>query len=177
MPLFAMTSALLSVALAGGDFKVSSPIEGGGLTVRQEFDGFGCSGENVSPPIRWSGVPEGAKSLALLVHDPDAPTGGAGWWHWSVVDIPVSADGLPEGATADAGLPAGARLGPTDFGRPGWGGPCPPEGHGRHRYVFTLYALGVDHLEFPEGATTSLIGFLVNANAIATARFEVPYQR
>jgi Raf kinase inhibitor-like YbhB/YbcL family protein len=97
----------------------------------QVFQGFGCTGQNISPAITWSGAPKGTKSFALLVHDPDAPTGGAGWWHWVVTNIPADAKELPKGAgKADgSGLPKGAAQISTDFGGPGWGGPCPPVGY------------------------------------------------
>jgi Raf kinase inhibitor-like YbhB/YbcL family protein len=170
-------SLLMSVALASGPFNVTSPVTASGMGDRQVFNGFGCTGENQSPAIEWSGLPVGTKSLALMVHDPDAPTGGAGWWHWVVYDIPATETALPEGVTTTAGLPAGAKQGPTDFGRPGWGGPCPPEGHGSHRYVFTLYALGSEVLQVPEGATASMIGYLAQHGALGTANFEVSYGR
>src|SRR5690606_41909088 len=94
---------------------------------RHVSDGFGCKGENGAPALAWSAPPDGTKSFALLVHDPDAPTGGAGWWHWVVYNVPARAPGLPRGAGAaeGAGLPAGAVQHRTDFGAPGWGGPCP----------------------------------------------------
>jgi Raf kinase inhibitor-like YbhB/YbcL family protein len=174
---FALASLLLSAAWADDTFAVTSPVVDGGITSQHVFAGFGCEGQNQSPAIRWSGAPDGTRSFALLVHDPDAPTGGAGWWHWSVYDIPATATGLPGGVTAAAGLPDGARQGPTDFGRPGWGGPCPPAGHGDHRYIFSLYALGVAKLEVPDGASASLIGFLVNQQALGTASFQVKYAR
>jgi Raf kinase inhibitor-like YbhB/YbcL family protein len=107
------------------------------------------------------------------VHDPDAPTGGAGFWHWAVVDIPATATGLAQGAGDADGteLPAGSRQLRSDYGEPCWGGPCPPEGHGPHRYVFTVYALKVERLDLPAGATTSLAGFVINANTLARASF------
>lgn len=146
---------------------------------RHVFDGFGCKGGNVSPALAWSSPPEGTKSFALLVHDPDAPTGGAGWWHWVVYNLPASANGLAQGAgSADgARLPAGAVQHRTDFGPPGWGGPCPPVGDQPHRYVFTLHALKVEKLEIPEGATASLVGFMVNANSIGKASLTARYGR
>ncbi len=173
----AFLGALFATAHADSSFVVSSPVVDTGLGPRHVFNGFGCSGENQSPAITWSGIPEGTKSLALMVHDPDAPTGGAGWWHWTVFDIPAAATGLPEGTTAAAGLPVGARQGATDFGRPGWGGPCPPEGDGAHRYIFTLYALGTETLAVPDGASASLLGFLVNQQSVGSASFELRYQR
>jgi Raf kinase inhibitor-like YbhB/YbcL family protein len=98
-----------------------------------------CEGKDVSPALEWSGLPAGAKSLALVVDDPDAPDPEAPrmtWVHWVVHDIPPGATGLAEGVKA---LPAGARQGLNDWRRTGYGGPCPPIG--RHRYSFRLYAL------------------------------------
>jgi len=137
------------------------------------FSGFGCTGENKSPALAWKDAPKETKSYALLVHDPDAPTGGAGWWHWLVIDIPPTVASLSTGQAA----PEGSREIKTDFGAPGWGGPCPPEGHGDHHYNFTLHALSVDKLEIPDGATASLVGYMVNANSIAKATFTATYKR
>lgn len=95
-----------------------------------------CDGRDLSPALAWSGVPAQAKSLALVVDDPDAPSGT--WVHWVLYDIPPSTTGLGEGAGAGA-LPAGTRQGRSDFKRTAYGGPCPPSGS--HRYFFKLYAL------------------------------------
>lgn len=97
-----------------------------------------CEGDDVSPPLAWTDVPSGAKSLALIVDDPDAPDPAAPqrtWVHWVVVDLPPDSDGLPGGGA----LPTGARDGLNDWKRAGYGGPCPPIG--RHRYFFKLHAL------------------------------------
>lgn len=160
--------------LGSDDIKAAAPI-----AEEQVFQGFGCSGKNISPALKWSGAPKGTKSFALLVHDPDAPTGGAGWWHWVVTNIPADATQLPKGAgKADgSGLPKGAAQIATDFGGPGWGGPCPPVGDKPHRYNFTLHALKVDKLELPAGATASLAGFMVNANSIGKATLTGKYGR
>jgi hypothetical protein len=99
---------------------------------------FTCEGDDVSPPLAWSAPPDGTKSLALVVDDPDAPDPAAPkrtWVHWVVYDLPPSAGELAEGAA----LPAGARAGKSDFNSQRWRGPCPPIG--RHRYFFKLYAL------------------------------------
>lgn len=143
------------------------------------FQGFGCKGGNVSPALSWSGAPAGTQSFALLVHDPDAPTGGSGWWHWVVYDIPASASDIAQGAgTADgAALPKGAKQGVTDFGAAGWGGPCPPVGDAKHHYHFTLHALKVAKLDIPAGATAALIGYMVNANSLGKAEFTGLYGR
>lgn len=102
-----------------------------------------CDGVNTSPPLAWTGVPAGAKSLALIVDDPDAPDPAAPqttWVHWVLYNVPPDAYGLPEDA-ASGGLPPGALQGVNDWHRTGYGGPCPPIG--RHRYFFKLYALGI----------------------------------
>jgi hypothetical protein len=102
---------------------------------------YTCKGRDISPPLAWSDVPAGAKSLALIVDDPDAPDPAAPtltWVHWVLYGIPASATGLAE-AVRSAALPPGTREGMNDFGRTAYGGPCPPIG--RHRYFFKLYAL------------------------------------
>ena len=147
------------------DFKLNGTIQ-----MEQVFGGFGCTGKNISPALAWSGAPAGAKSFALLVHDPDAPTGGAGWWHWLVVNIPATAAALEKdaGKADGSNLPAGAVQVSTDFGSPGWGGPCPPVGDKPHHYVFTLYALKTERLDV-SGASASLVGYMVNGNSIGKA--------
>ncbi len=100
-----------------------------------------CDGSDVSPALTWSGIPKGAKCLALIVDDPDAPDPAAPkrtWVHWVLYNIPLDAGGLSEGV-ATTGLPAGTLEGTNDWRRTGYGGPCPPIG--RHRYFFKLYAL------------------------------------
>ncbi len=160
--------------LSSPDIKVNEPIP-----AAQVFNGFGCTGQNISPALNWKNAPAGTKSFAVMVHDPDAPTGGAGFWHWVVLNLPASTAGLPRGAgTADGkGLPAGAKQISTDFGNPGWGGPCPPQGSEPHMYYFTVYALKVDKLDLPANATASLAGFMINANAIDKAVITAFYSR
>ncbi len=100
-----------------------------------------CDGDDTSPALSWSGIPEGTQSLVLISDDPDAPDPKAPkmvWVHWVLYDIPGSTSGLPEGV-AQVDLPAGTREGLNDWKRTGYGGPCPPIG--RHRYFFKLYAL------------------------------------
>lgn len=139
---------------------------------RFEFSGFGCSGKNQSPQLSWSGAPREAKSFAVTVYDPDAPT-GSGWWHWLVLNIPASTSSLPPdaGAQGNLKLPAGAVQVRNDYGVPAWGGICPPPGARPHRYVFTVHALKTPAIELPDGATAALAGFMINANTIAKAAF------
>jgi Raf kinase inhibitor-like YbhB/YbcL family protein len=102
---------------------------------------YTCEGDDRSPALSWSGVPAAARSLALIADDPDAPDPAAPrmtYVHWVLANLPATTTGLPEGVTA-AALPPGTKVGVNDFGRPGYGGPCPPIG--RHRYFFKLYAL------------------------------------
>ena len=102
---------------------------------------YTCEGADISPPLSWSGVPEGARSLVLIVDDPDAPDPKAPkttWVHWVLYNLPPTAQGLPEAVVPD-GFPAGTLEGKNDWGRTGYGGPCPPIG--RHRYFHKLYAI------------------------------------
>ena len=134
---------------------------------------YTCEGNDVSPPLAWSGVPPGTKSLALIVDDPDAPDPAQPrmtWVHWVLYDIPPTANGLPE-AVATAALPSGTREGLNDWGRTGYGGPCPPIG--RHRYFHKLYALdtALQNLNKPKKAAleTAMQGhILAEASLIGT---------
>ena len=104
---------------------------------------YTCEGRDISPPLAWSGVPPGTKSIVLIVDDPDAPDPAAPkmtWVHWVLYNIPATASGLPE-AVEPAALPPGTCEGRNDWGRTGYGGPCPPVG--RHRYMHKLYALDI----------------------------------
>ena len=178
-----LISALLfcaaTLAHAAG-FTLASPTlkAGATLTDAQVFKGFGCDGKNISPALTWSGAPQGTKSFALTLYDPDAPT-GSGWWHWVVYNIPASATGLPEGAGAADGtaLPAGAMQGRSDFGSAAFGGACPPQGDKPHRYIFTLYALKTDKIDVPADASAALIGFMVHANQLGKATLQTKYGR
>lgn len=174
-----MLLAAGSLAHAAGFSLTSSEIKAGGTLPKSfEFNGFGCSGENKSPSLKWSGAPAGTKSFAVTVYDPDAPT-GSGWWHWVVVNIPPNVTDLPSNAGAVGGtnLPAGASNVRVDFGFAGWGGTCPPQGDKPHRYVFTVYALKTDKLDIPADATAALAGFMINANKLGKASFTAKYGR
>jgi Raf kinase inhibitor-like YbhB/YbcL family protein len=142
------------------------------------FNGFGCSGKNISPRLKWTDAPKETKSFALTVYDPDAPT-GSGWWHWSLVNIPASYKSLPldfgradQFKTKDDILQIR-----NDFGAHKFGGPCPPVGDKPHRYIFTLYALKTDKIDLDQGSAAALAGYMINQNAIAKSSFEALYSR
>jgi Raf kinase inhibitor-like YbhB/YbcL family protein len=168
IPLQDTPSAPMTLALTSADFTDGQPLE-----MRHVYSGFGCTGENISPAIAWSGAPAGTRSYAVVVHDPDAPT-GVGFFHWIVVDIPATETGLARGAAT--ALPQGARSTYTDFGGPGYGGPCPPPGS-PHRYVFTVYALDVEHLEVPDGATGAFVRFAAGSHTLAYGRIVPTFAR
>jgi Raf kinase inhibitor-like YbhB/YbcL family protein len=116
-------------------FKIASEAFSEGGIIPKDYT---CSGQDLSPPLRWAGQPAGTKTLTLIVDDPDAPVGN--WVHWVLVNLPGQTAELAEGASNDRTLPAGSMEGINDFGNTGYGGPCPPPGPA-HRYYFTLYAL------------------------------------
>jgi Raf kinase inhibitor-like YbhB/YbcL family protein len=178
-PLAVAVTCLPLLAQAGG-FTVTSPSfrSGAKLPDAQIYQGMGCSGGNTSPALQWRGAPQGTKSFVVTVYDPDAPT-GSGWWHWVVYNLPADTAALPEGAgRADgAALPAGAVQGRTDFGIPGFGGPCPPVGDKPHRYRFTVHALKIEKLELPADASAALVGFMVHANQLGQTTLEAKYGR
>lgn len=163
-----------SFAARAGDFNVSVDAKDahGMIAQRHTYNGFGCTGQNLAPAIQWQGVPPNAKSLALTVFDPDAPT-GSGWWHWVVIDLPASAKGLPQ----DGALPAGARSLRNDYGDARWGGPCPPPGDQPHHYVFTIYALDVPSLGLPADASAAKAGFMIRQHAIGKAETTLRFGR
>lgn len=174
---FAASITFAAAARAEMTLTSADMSEGGTLKEDQVFSGFGCEGGNLSPELSWSGAPEGTESFALMAYDPDAPT-GSGWWHWTVFNIPADASGLAAGAgSGKAALPDGAVQGRTDFGQPGFGGACPPQGDAPHHYVFTLYALKVPKLEIDENAPGAMVGFMAKANAIETATLTATYGR
>lgn len=147
--------------------------EGATLAKAQVSNVFGCSGGNVSPALSWKDPPEGTKSYAVTLYDPDAPT-GAGWWHWIVFDIPASATSLQSGAGDGKSLPSGAVQGRNDAGMPAFMGACPPPGPA-HRYILTITALKVAKLDLPATASGAMIGFMVHANALASATLTATY--
>jgi Raf kinase inhibitor-like YbhB/YbcL family protein len=138
--------------------------------------GYTCDGEDLSPPLSWSGAPEGTRSFALLVDDPDAPDPDAPtmvWVHWVLYNLPPDLTKLAEAVDPDA-LPAGAREGLNDWERTGYGGPCPPIG--RHRYFFKLFALDVGLPDLDEPTKQDLEESM-NGHILAEAMLMGTYQR
>jgi hypothetical protein len=167
-------------AAQAADFTLSGPTvkEGATLTLDQVYKGFGCSGKNISPALSWSGAPEGTKSFAVTVYDPDAPT-GSGWWHWLIYNIPANVNALAENAgnPKSGKAPKGSVQALTDFGSAGFGGACPPVGDKPHRYIFTVFALKTDKLSLPKAASAAMVGYNLNGNSLAKASFTAMYGR
>lgn len=162
---------------AGAPFELKSKAMPDGRPIQstQVFDGFGCSGKNISPDLQWSNPPKGTRSFAVTMYDPDAPT-GSGWWHWLVVNIPADVTELKAGASKD-GLPKGALQTRTDFGTVGYGGPCPPPQSKPHRYFVRLFALKVDKIDVDANASGAMVGYQLNQNKLAEISLVGTYQR
>ena len=166
-----MTFTVRSDSFSDGDYLANAHI------LSADF-GFGCQGNNQSPHLAWSGAPAETKSFAVTCFDPDAPT-GSGFWHWLVVNIPPSVTEL----AVDAGNPKSAKLPQralqtrTDFGTLGYGGPCPPAGDHPHRYLFTVFAVGVDRLPVTADTSAAVIGFQLHFNTLARAAIMGLYKR
>ena len=136
---------------------------------------YTCEGDDISPPLAWNGVPEGTKSLVLIIDDPDAPDPKSPqrvWVHWVVYNIPPDTKSLPEN-TSKAGLPKGTAVGLNDFKQTGYGGPCPPIG--RHRYFHKLYAL--DTTLDPRKATKREIELAIKGHVLADAELIGTYKK
>jgi Raf kinase inhibitor-like YbhB/YbcL family protein len=172
----------MSLAATGGaqaaGFKLTSPDVSDKGTIKAEhvFNSFGCTGNNISPALSWSGAPAATKSFAVTVYDPDAPT-GSGWWHWVIVNIPPSETSLAKNAgdPKSALAPKGSLQSRTDFGTPGYGGPCPPKGDKPHRYVFTVFAVDVDTLPVQADAAGAFVGFNLHFHTLAKASLTARY--
>lgn len=157
------------MAEAAGKFTLSSKTikEGAFLSNEQVYNGFGCTGGNISPDLEWSDPPGGTKSYALIMHDPDAPHPG-GWYHWVVTNIPAAKTGLAKGEQA-------GMLSKTSFGKQGYGGACPPSG--RHRYIFTVYALDTANIASKPELAPEKIEELIKPHILAKASITAFYER
>jgi Raf kinase inhibitor-like YbhB/YbcL family protein len=177
-------AGLAALALAaplgcGGDDTVKGPPPAAPAAIRLSSSAFSdgaliprrftCDGGDVSPPLAWEGVPAAARSLALLVEDPDAP--GGTFVHWTLFNLPPTTRALDAGR-----VPAGAREGKNSFGHRGYGGPCPPKHKPPHRYVFTLYALRSD-LGLDAGASPDDVRAAIGRRALARGQLTGRYGR
>ncbi|WP_109831991.1 YbhB/YbcL family Raf kinase inhibitor-like protein [Reichenbachiella versicolor] len=172
---FSLVSSFIS---AQSTFTLSSKDIGGQATLTEEFNGFGCVGKNLSPQLEWKNAPEGTKSFAITMYDPDAPT-GSGWWHWVMFDISASTSEVKSGAGDISSnlAPKGAIQSITDYGSQGYGGPCPPEGHGLHQYIITVYALKTESLGLAKNTNPAVVGYYLWNNTIAKASIVMYYKR
>lgn len=155
-------------ALQAQTFTLKSKDLGGQATQKEFFNGWGCSGQNVSPQLSWENAPEGTKYFAVTMYDKDAPT-GSGFWHWVVFNIPAEVNELASGAgdPSKNKMPADAVQSKTDFAQYGYGGPCPPPGS-PHQYLITVYALK-DKLSLDKDAPPAQVGFYLNGQMIEKA--------
>lgn len=135
---------------------------------------FTCDGEDISPPLEWEGAPAETRSFVLVCDDPDAPRGT--WHHWAAYDIPPDCRSLAEGAAAGAER-AGFKQAVNDFRRPGYGGPCPPHGHGPHRYRFRLLALSVSRLPVPDHPSCPEVQREARGHVLMEAQLVGTYER
>jgi len=165
LSLFSLTSQAQEFRLVSSDIQHGEQVKDAYV-----LNGSGCSGQDMSPQLSWSGEPDSTKSFAVTMFDSDAPT-GSGWWHWTVVNIPKNIHSLPmdAGNTSGLKLPAGAVQGRTDFGRPGYGGPCPPAGDKTHHYHFKVWAITVEHLPIDGESSGAMVGYMLKSNSAATA--------
>jgi Raf kinase inhibitor-like YbhB/YbcL family protein len=158
-------------------FVLRSPTLREGQTIANMHIYDGAGGENVSPALEWSHAPAGTKSLAVTLHDPD-PSSVRGWWHWVMYNIPPNVTRLAAGVGDPAReFTPGITHGNTDFGRPGYGGPCPPKGDPPHRYIFSIHALDVDRIEAGENASAASIAAHIRAHWLASAALTGKYAR
>ena len=167
--------ALLTVANAAAAIEINSMdiTEGHHMKSTFEFSSWGCKGDNLSPQLTWSNIPEGTKSLAITVYDPDAPT-ESGFWHWVVSDIPVTVHAIARGVDIEK---LGGKQYRNDYGTNSFGGACPPKLGGMHRYQFTVWALPVATLGLNTNTPAAVVGYQLNAKAIDKARLTATYSR
>ena len=168
-----IASLIGGAAISGSVFalNLTSPdlAANGRFADEQAFNGWGCTGKNISPALAWTGAPSGTKSFAVSVYDPEAPT-GSGFWHWWVANIPSNVFSLAKGAGDGKGLqlPSGSIQLRNDFSLVGYSGPCPIQGT-THHYSVTLFALDVEKLDINGDSSPALVGFNVHAHALEKA--------
>jgi Raf kinase inhibitor-like YbhB/YbcL family protein len=148
----------------------------GQMSMNQVFNGFGCTGKNISPQLNWTNAPKGTKSFAITMYDPDAPT-GSGWWHWVVFDMPSNTKEISTNASALNTLPKGSIQGKSDYGTNAFGGACPPEGSTPHTYITTIYALDTKSLKLTKDTSSAIVGYMLNAHTIEKSSIVTYYKR
>jgi Raf kinase inhibitor-like YbhB/YbcL family protein len=162
------------------DFQLTSSDIGPDKPLAQDFvfSGFGCTGGNQSPALRWSGAPQGTKSYAVALFDPDAMQ-GRGFWHWLMVNIPASTTSLSRDAGKNDGskLPSGAAQIKNGFRVVGYSGSCPPPTDEPHGYVMTVYALKVTALQVPAEATSAMMLAAIEADSLGKASLSYHFGR
>jgi len=168
-----LASLMLTSLLSADGLSLSSKDLQGQLSINQVFNGFGCTGKNISPELSWKDAPAGTKSFAVTVYDPDAPT-GSGWWHWLVFNIPKGVKGLAKGVDLSK---SSAVQSLTDYGKPGFGGACPPKGDKAHQYIFTVHALDIEKINLDAKANPALVGYYINAHTLSKASLIAYYGR
>lgn len=173
-----IASIFTSISMYAQTFTLKSNELGGQATEKQVFNGFGCIGENLSPQLFWENPPAGTKSFAVTIYDEDAPT-GSGWWHWLIFDISATVMELKSGAGTISlnRAPNGSIQSTTDFKSQEYGGPCPPEGSGFHKYVITVFALKTEKLGLDSTANPALVGFMLEQNVLEKASLIFYYKR
>ncbi|WP_122032561.1 YbhB/YbcL family Raf kinase inhibitor-like protein [Aliivibrio sp. EL58] len=154
-------------------FEVSSKDIHEGQLMSSEFvfSGMGCTGDNISPQLSWKDAPEGTKSFAITVFDPDAPT-GSGWWHWLALNIPANVSSVAQGSPMKNVLQT-----KNDFGTMSYGGACPPAGDGMHRYQYTVWALPQEKIDLPADISPAVVGYTLNSMALDKAVLTATYVR
>lgn len=167
---------LLSASiLMAGDFTLQSKDIDAQLTKVQEFNSYGCDGQNVSPQLSWSNAPKGTKSFAITMQDTNSPI-GIKWWHWLVINIPANVTEIVTDASGKA-MPKGALELKNNYGTIGFGGACPPQGDKAHRYIFTVYALDIETLPIKERRNDAFLGNQIKIHMIAKSSIISYYQR
>ena len=163
-----MSSALDKVDV----FRVFSPTlkNNDVLPNEQVYNGYGCKGGNKAPELSWVNAPQNTKSFAIVCHDPDAPKEN-GWYHWLIVNIPKNV------SSYKGSLPNGAIETITDFNTTGYGGACPPVGHGVHHYNFTVFALDVDKLEVDKNLAPNEVNKIILSHTIAKSTITGLFER
>ncbi|MEJ5995651.1 YbhB/YbcL family Raf kinase inhibitor-like protein [Pedobacter sp. Du54] len=170
-------SFFFTICCSAQTFTLKSKELGGQATSRQLLNGFGCTGENISPQMLWENAPKNTKSYAITMFDENART-GSGWWHWVIFDIPSQcSEILSDAGNVKRGIaPPGCIQSKTDFGTLGYSGPCPPPKSGFHKYILTIYALDTEKLGLDANANPAMVGFYLSNHTLGKASIITYYK-